>query len=144
MDARLNAFPALNFAVSTNQFDIHTNAVIVQIAQLPGTLAHQRHQPNQGVGLVNPRAVDIAPESGGHRQAEQLEKSAQHGVKPQIAEVPDPVKADEQKHQKSHGHLIVAQVGFARRSFVGAVKAFPNNQSDQSALVFSSPFDVGR
>jgi hypothetical protein len=101
---------------SLNQFDIHTNAVIVRISQLPGTLAHQRHQTNQGVDLVNPQAVDIAPESGGHRQAGQLEKSAQHGVKSQIAEVPDPVKADEQLHQKSHCHLIVAQLGFARRS----------------------------
>jgi hypothetical protein len=55
--------------------------------------------------LVNPQAVDIAPESGGHRQAGQLEKTARRGVNPQLADVPDPVKADEQSHQKSYDHL---------------------------------------
>ena len=32
--------------------DVYTNAVIVHVAQLPGTLAYQRHQVDQRIGLV--------------------------------------------------------------------------------------------
>jgi len=42
------------------------------------------------------QAVNITPEGSGRRQPVDLEKTAEHGIEPDVDKVPDPIKADKQ------------------------------------------------
>ena len=57
------------------RINIQADAVIGYIANLPDPIAQQGHQMQQSMGLVDAQAIDITPESAGHRQACEFEKS---------------------------------------------------------------------
>ena len=73
--------------------DIDTNSVIIETQLLPYPFAQDTHELQKGLGLVDAQAVEVAPESTRHRQLCQSEKSAQHGIKPDVGKMPDSVKA---------------------------------------------------
>ena len=76
--------------------DVDPDPGISQTAQFPDPLAQDAGDFQQGVGLIDPQAVDIASEGAGCRQPREFKKTAEHGIEPNVDKVPDPIKADKQ------------------------------------------------
>jgi hypothetical protein len=105
--------------------DVDQDSGILQPAQLPDPFTQDARDFQQGVGLIDPQAVDIASEGAGCRQPGEFEKTAEHGIEPKVDKVPDPVKTDKQEHQNAHHHRIVSQLGITGWGPVSEVKDFP-------------------